>query len=76
MRAYPAWVLPDGMPRSWRHYLVGMHALQVQEARANVQQFNVKKVAGAKQEHADRWLDEQHVAARWRYPEGHDPLWP
>lgn len=35
-RAFPAWTTPDGFPRSWRHYVLGMGHLGRASARESL----------------------------------------
>jgi hypothetical protein len=58
---FPAWVGPDGMPLSWRHYVHGMQ--QIERSRSGEKLRIADAVSAHKQKQDDfkRWWRE-HVA--------------
>lgn len=64
-RAFPGWLGPDGMPRSWAHYVYGSRHLARGHARFQVLTAIPHRVAGAVQRDWELWVNEQLANAGW-----------
>lgn len=63
-RELPQWCGPDGLPRSWRHYAIGIVALSQLDERRKLATFDATLMAQAVDADSRRkWLDDVRRAA-------------
>ncbi len=63
VREVSAWVNKDGMPLSWRHYVLGLRHLDKARARLSLDMYRASAVAQSYGQERDDWIDEQENLA-------------
>lgn len=65
VREFPAWVGPDGFPRSWAAYVYGCRNLHRSRAREDLRAAMAARAAGADVKDFKQWNNELRSAAGW-----------
>lgn len=61
----PAWCGPDGLPLSWRHWVIGMPYLTRARMRDRLDTFTATAAASASEQAAQRWIAGTTRGAGW-----------